>query len=83
MEIVADRVLDQLIPVIGYLDDLVLVPLGLATVLRLMPAEVLEDCRLRAERSELPVSRVGAIFVVGVWLVAALWLALALRGLFA
>jgi uncharacterized membrane protein YkvA (DUF1232 family) len=70
------------IPVIGYLDDLIIVPLGIAAVLRLVPAEVLADCRARAElRADRPVSRIGTVFIVGVWLVAGVWLALALKGL--
>lgn len=71
------------IPVLGYLDDLIIVPLGIAVVLRLVPAEVLADCRARAEvRTHGPVSRVGAIIVIAIWLVAAIWLVLAIRGLF-
>ena len=37
------------IPIVGYLDDLISVPLGIAAVLRLVPAEALADCRARAE----------------------------------
>ena len=71
------------IPVLGYLDDLIIVPLGIAVVLRLVPAEVLADCRARAEvRTHGPVSRVGAIIVVSMWLVVVIWLILAIRGLF-
>src|SRR6478735_7533705 len=48
------------IPILGYLDDIILVPLGITLVLRMIPADVLEECRERA-RSELagarPVSR--------------------------
>ena len=36
------------IPVLGYLDDLVLIPLGIALTLRLIPPEVLDECRARA-----------------------------------
>lgn len=36
------------IPVLGYLDDLILVPLGIALVIKLIPAEVLQDCREKA-----------------------------------
>lgn len=36
------------IPVLGYLDDLVLIPLGVALLLRLIPAEVMAECRARA-----------------------------------
>lgn len=70
------------IPVIGYLDDLIIVPLGIAAVLRLMPADVLADCREQAQiRAERPVSWVGAAFMLAVWLLAAAWLALVVRNL--
>jgi uncharacterized membrane protein YkvA (DUF1232 family) len=36
------------IPVLGYLDDLILIPLGIALVMKLIPAEVLQDCREKA-----------------------------------
>ncbi len=63
------------IPVIGYLDDLIIVPLGIAAVLRLMPADVLADCREQAQMGvERRVSRVGAGFVVVVWLLVGTWL---------
>ena len=69
------------VPVLGYLDDLIIVPLGIALVLRLVPPDVLEECRARA-RAELahgrPVSRAGAAAIVVVWLLGAgiaAWLA--------
>src|SRR5918911_3206143 len=70
------------IPVLGYLDDLLIVPAGIALVLRLVPAEVLADCREQAqERAERPVSRVGAVFILAIWLLAAGWLVLVVRDL--
>src|SRR4030081_1273751 len=70
------------IPVVGYLDDLILVPLGVALVVRLVPAEVLADCRQRAETMvERPVSRIGAAAIIGVWLALAIWALLFLRNL--
>jgi len=36
------------IPVLGYLDDLILVPLGIALAVRMIPAEVMDDCRAQA-----------------------------------
>jgi uncharacterized membrane protein YkvA (DUF1232 family) len=61
------------IPVIGYLDDLVLVPLGLLLMLRLIPAEVLAEHRAAAAGiAERPVSYAGAAAaaVIVVWLVS-------------
>jgi uncharacterized membrane protein YkvA (DUF1232 family) len=60
------------IPVIGYLDDLILVPLGIALAIRMIPAEVLAECREKArELSKRPVYRVAAVVVVTVWLALA------------
>jgi len=60
------------IPVIGYLDDLILVPLGIALAIRMVPAEILAECRERArEFSKKPVNRVAAVVVVAVWLALA------------
>ena len=66
------------IPVLGYLDDLVLVPLGVALVVKLTPAVVLADARERAAHAaRRPVSVVAAVVIVLVWIAA---LALAWRG---
>ena len=62
------------IPVLGYLDDLVLVPLGVALAVRMIPAPVMADSRVKAQevmRQGKPVSRVGAIVIVAIWLLLA------------
>ncbi len=63
------------IPVLGYLDDLVLIPLGVALAVRLIPEEVLSESRQRAremvERGEGPVSRAAAAVIVALWLALA------------
>ncbi len=60
------------IPVVGYLDDLILVPIGIALALKLVPAPVIADCRARAQVAEgRPVSRVGAAFMIAIWLILA------------
>ena len=68
------------IPVLGQLDDLILVPLGLWLVMKLVPAEVLADARAKAiEAERLPASRTAAAVIAGVWIVslaALAWLAL-------
>ncbi len=58
------------IPVVGYLDDLVLVPLGILLAVRLVPAEIMAEHRLAAELREKPVSRGAAAIIFGVWIVA-------------
>ncbi|HLZ32057.1 MAG TPA: YkvA family protein [Chloroflexota bacterium] len=70
------------IPVLGYLDDLILVPAGIALVIRLVPAEVMADCREQARtRADRPISRIGAAVMISVWLAAAVWVFLVVRGL--
>jgi uncharacterized membrane protein YkvA (DUF1232 family) len=72
------------IPVLGYLDDLLLVPLGLALALRLIPAPVLAECRREASSrlaagAGAGISRAGAAGIVAVWLLLAalaVWLIL-------
>ena len=64
------------IPVLGILDDLLLVPLGLWLVVRLIPATVLQECRARAQATvDRPVSRGAAAVIVCLWTVALGWAA--------
>ncbi len=72
------------IPVLGYLDDLVLIPLGIVLARKMIPAEVLAECRERArvEIASKPVSWVGAAVVVAVWVVLAALVVGFLLGLF-
>lgn len=66
------------IPVLGYLDDLVLVPAGIALAVRLVPAGVLAECRAKAVEAvaaDRPVSKAAAVIVVSIWLVSAVLLA--------
>ena len=62
------------IPVLGYLDDLIIVPLGIALAVRMIPQKVLDECRKKA-RGEIaggkPVNKVAAVVVVCVWLLLA------------
>ena len=60
------------IPVIGHLDDLILVPLGAALALKMIPAHVMDECRQRANElatQEGPRSRF-ALVVIAIWLAA-------------
>jgi uncharacterized membrane protein YkvA (DUF1232 family) len=72
------------IPVLGYLDDVILVPLGILLVIRLIPAPVMAEHRELANASQdKPVSRNAALVIVAIWilcvalagwLIAACWL---------
>ena len=67
------------IPVLGYLDDLILVPLGIALVLRMIPEPVMRDARDRAQTllaEGRPTNRLPAAIIVGVWVLLALLLML-------
>lgn len=66
------------VPVLGYLDDLVLLPLGIALAIRLVPPAVLAACREQARQrlaDGKPVSRLAAVVIVVLWLAVAVWLA--------
>jgi uncharacterized membrane protein YkvA (DUF1232 family) len=62
------------VPVLGYLDDLVLIPLGIALAIRMIPGPVMTECRAQAQRTmqaERPVSRMAGVVIVAVWLTLA------------
>jgi uncharacterized membrane protein YkvA (DUF1232 family) len=57
------------IPILGYLDDLIIVPLGIWLVIALIPKEVLIEYRAIASlAAERPVSRTAAIIIVALWI---------------
>jgi len=65
------------IPVLGYLDDVVLVPLGILLVIRLIPVEVMDEHRAAARlAASQPVSRLAAALIIGIWVMGACSLAL-------
>ena len=56
------------IPILGYLDDIVLVPLGIALALRMIPDEILADSRERARNLEVkPANHTAAVIVIAIW----------------
>lgn len=68
------------IPILGYLDDLILVPVGVWVLLRMVPELVLADSRAQAqtwflEQQRKPRSLIGLAIVLAVWTLAA-WVAL-------
>jgi uncharacterized membrane protein YkvA (DUF1232 family) len=61
------------IPVIGYLDDFIIVPLGIVLAVRLIPPEVLAEHRATAnELGKRPTSLTAAVVIVAVWIGLAL-----------
>ena len=58
------------IPVIGYLDDLIIIPLGLALIIRFTPPKVIESAQLKAAQvADKPVSYAAAAFCIFIWVV--------------
>lgn len=62
------------IPILGYLDDLILLPLGIALVLKLTPEQVLTEARMQARGQKRPTSWLGAVIVVMIWLLLFFWI---------
>ena len=60
------------IPVLGYLDDLILIPAGIWLALKMIPKDVLDDCRERAkeELGKGKTNRLGAVIVIIIWALA-------------
>jgi uncharacterized membrane protein YkvA (DUF1232 family) len=59
------------IPVFGLLDDLILIPLGIALAIRLIPKDVLAECRAKAEENAmaLKMNKTAAIVIIIIWLI--------------
>lgn len=59
------------IPVLGYLDDLILIPFGIKIAISMIPAYVMIESRTKAQeivRQGKPVNRIAAFIIVSVWL---------------
>jgi uncharacterized membrane protein YkvA (DUF1232 family) len=66
------------IPVLGYVDDLILVPLGVALTMRMVPPEVMAECRARAAQTAeviRPRLWIAAAIVATIWILFALLVA--------
>ena len=59
------------IPVLGYLDEVIILPVAIALVIKMIPAPLLTEFREEAQkRAERPTSRVGALVIVAIWVAA-------------
>lgn len=60
------------IPVLGYLDEVILLPLGIRLVVALIPAEVMAEYRIKAsDAARRPVSKTGMVVIVMIWSIGA------------
>ncbi len=62
------------IPVLGYLDDLMIVPLGVWLSLKMIPAPVLAECREKSREvmaQGKPINRAAAFVIIAIWVLAA------------
>ena len=60
------------IPVLGYLDDIILIPLGIALALKMIPDTVIQECEEKARATlsqDRPKNRIAAVIIVTIWLV--------------
>ncbi|MEC0311513.1 YkvA family protein [Paenibacillus lautus] len=67
------------IPILGYLDDVILVPLGIAITLKMIPNAVVQEHELQAEermKRGKPKNWFAASIIIAIWLAALLWVSL-------
>jgi len=67
------------VPILGYLDDLVLISLGVTLAIKMIPPAVMSECRARAQEviaNGKPVSRVAGAVIVLIWLTLVVLLAI-------
>ena len=59
------------IPIIGYLDDLILLPLGIILVIKMIPKEVMEECREESTKGikDKKIAVIGLIIIISIWVV--------------
>lgn len=71
----------DLIPVLGLLDDLLVLPVGMALAVALVPRDVMQECRARARdgtRADLRLGWIGAVVVASLWALLIVWVGRAL-----
>jgi uncharacterized membrane protein YkvA (DUF1232 family) len=61
------------IPVLGYVDDVILVPLGIVIAIKMIPPEVMDECRVRAHeeiKNGRPINKGAAVVIVLLWILS-------------
>jgi uncharacterized membrane protein YkvA (DUF1232 family) len=72
------------IPILGYVDDLILIPLGIALTLKMIPPDVLAECREKAHQAaseDKPTNWKAAAAIVAIWVLLAALVALLILGI--
>lgn len=74
------------IPVLGLLDDLILLPLAIMLILKLIPAHIMDECRHQAQNAiasgkKQPYTWLASIVIVGIWFMLGILLVVWLYGL--
>ena len=67
------------IPILGYLDDLILLPVGVTLAIKLIPAEVMSECRVKAQIQGMEVKPriwIVALLILGLWALVLTWIVL-------
>lgn len=62
------------IPILGYLDDLILIPLGVKAALAMIPAEIMTESRKKAQgfiHQNNPVNWIAAAVIIAIWILLA------------
>lgn len=71
------------IPILGLLDDLILIPIGIALIIKIIPAEVMNDCRQKAsETTDKPTNWYAASFIILIWILLIVFVSWFISGFF-
>ncbi len=73
------------IPILGYLDDLILIPLGIALALKMIPPDVIAECREKAQkaaREDKPTNWRAAAAIIAIWILLAVMAVLLISRMF-
>lgn len=67
------------IPILGYLDEVILIPIGIMLALKMIPNAVIADCEIKAEelmKSGKPKNWIAGAFILLVWMLLLLWISI-------
>jgi uncharacterized membrane protein YkvA (DUF1232 family) len=73
------------IPILGYLDDVILLPLGILLALKMIPKDVLSDCEVKAEKrmkEGKPKNWIAGSIIALIWMVITVWIFMKIYPLF-